>query len=144
MKGRQIAMSFVLTAVAGCASFGGGGGVMGPKALKKGTIELYRKADDTCRTNTTPFFSLKKGSGRKVAWEIKDESDCLADGGQVQIQFKGGANQDLLPNCNKNGNAGRKKIECDLSDAGVIVGTSEYNVVFGQEVEDPVLQIEQF
>jgi len=143
MKVRQFAVLFVLAALSACASSGGGG--TGRKALRKATIELYRDAKEVCKTHTTPYFALRKGTGRRVAWEIKDETGCLTGAAQVLIQFKGGPdNPDLLPNCDKRGNASRKKIQCNLSDDGVVVKASAYNVVFGNETEDPVLQIEQF
>jgi hypothetical protein len=144
MRVRQIAVLLVLGALPACASFGGGGGTPGRKALKKATIELYRDENEVCKTNTTPFFALKKGTGRKLAWEINDETGCLTGALQVVIQFKGGENPDLLPSCDKRGNASRKRIECDLDNQTVVAGKSAYSVLFDGQTEDPVLQIEQF
>ena len=38
------------------------------RTLHEGTIEAYRDKSNTCQTNTTPFFGVKKSTMRKVKW----------------------------------------------------------------------------
>lgn len=106
--------------------------------LNKGTIELWRDASNTCHTNTTPFFRVKKGRERKVEWKINDPSGCTA-AQEVEVKFDKG-DTDPLPSCTKRN---RRKIECDLRE-NTPAGTAKYSVWLGSEQEDPVLEIEQF
>ena len=135
MKIRMIGLAVTTVVIAGsaCASLQ----VMNAP-LRKGTIEVYRDAGNTCRTNTTPYFKVKKGRDRKVEWKIIDESGCTVSA-DVEVKFDKG-DGDPLPLCSKKG---KKKIECDLpKDAPE--GPRKYSVWLGTQQEDPVLEIEQF
>ena len=107
------------------------------RALREGAIEAYRDKSNTCQTNTTPFFGVRKTTMRKVKWEIIDRTGCTASL-DVEIRFdKAPAQGDPLQGCEKKG---KRKIECDLRSAPV--GTYSYSVYLGNAKEDPELQIE--
>lgn len=106
--------------------------------LNKGTIELWRDAGNTCHSNTTPYFRVKKGRDRKVEWKVSDPSGC-ATSQEVEVKFDKG-DGDPLPSCNKKN---RRKIECAVRE-DTPAGAAKYSVWLGSEQEDPVLEIEQF
>jgi hypothetical protein len=105
--------------------------------LREGTIELWRDANNTCHTQTTPYFKVKKRQQSKVKWTIIDKTGC-ATATDVEIKFDKG-DDDPLPACTKKG---RRKIECPLPD-NALEGPRKYSVFLGSEKEDPVLEIEQ-
>jgi hypothetical protein len=93
-----------------------------------------------CRTNTTPYFKVKKGRDDKVEWRIVNDTDCLVSADvMVEVKFDKG-DGDSLPFCVKRN---KRKIECVLREDAP-EGPKKYSVWLGDQQEDPVLEIEQF
>ena len=129
------AVTTVVIAGAACATFR----VMNAP-LRRALIEVYRDADNVCKTNTTPYFKVKKGRDDKVEWRIVDDTDCLVPAeATVEVKFDKG-DGDPLTLCVKRN---KRKIECVLRDDAP-EGPRKYSVWLGNQQEDPVLEIEQF
>jgi hypothetical protein len=130
-----LAVTTVVIAGAACASFQ----VMNAP-LRRALIEVYRDAGNVCRTNTTPYFKVKKGRDDKVEWRIVNDTDCLVSADvMVEVKFDKG-DGDSLPFCVKRN---KRKIECVLREDAP-EGPKKYSVWLGDQQEDPVLEIEQF